>query len=358
LAIFFNDYFKPIKPVSEDHILTGSGASAIVGNLCKSIADKGDGVLLAAPYYVGFDFDLAAMNGVLPIAVPVTPKQYFTMDEIVSLERHYEQTTKAGIKIKAVILCNPHNPMGQCYPPEVIIAYAKFCEKHNLHFISDEIYALSVFPTEQKPNPEPFVSVLSIDWSKHSVNTARIHVVYGMSKDFNSNSFRIGVLVSQDNRNILMCVLSSLLFSTVSAPAGILWTNLLNNKEFLKEFVSENQRELRIAYEHALQWIKYHKLPYLPSNAGHFLLVDFRDVLKDMDKYGKIVPVTPEMTMFQREEVLVGVLIKHKVFIGSGATFHMSEGGWLRLTFSLERKVINLALRRIEDMLQWPHWPV
>lgn len=343
-------------PVTEDHIVTASGASAVLSGFFGSVADKGEAVLLAAPYYVGFDFDISVANGLLPIGFPVTPNEFFTLKETVALERHYHQTTRSGMKIRAVILCNPHNPMGQCYPPEVIIAYAKFCEKYNLHLLCDEIYALSVFPSKEKPNPVPFTSALSFDWSKHGVNPARIHVVYGMSKDFNSNSFRIGVLVSQHNRQLLLTMLGPLGFSMTSAPAGVLWSNILNDKGFLEEFIPLNQHELRIAYEHALEWINFHNIPYLPSNAGHFLLIDLRFVLKDIEKYKAIIPMKPEMTLFEREAAFMEVLIKNKVFLGAGQTFHCPEGGWMRLTFSVERNAFNIAVRRIENMLQWPHW--
>lgn len=357
LADFFNTHFKPHKTVTDQHILTGNGASPVLNAFFRCVADKGDGVLIAAPYYVGFDLDLTLNSGVLPIAVPVSQEQIFTMKEVECLERHLEQMKQSGVKIKAVILCNPHNPVGQCYPPEVIVAYAKFCEKHNLHFLSDEIYALSIFPTAENPKPEPFRSALSIDWEAHDVNPARVHVVYGMSKDFNSNSFRIGTLVSQHNSELVTCVLTMMMFSMVSAPAGVLWANVLTDQKFLEGFIAENQKALQVAYEYALEWIKFQKIPYIPSNAGHFLLIDFRPILTDIDKYGSIVPITSDMSMFEREDILIGSLVKHKVFIGSGATFHMPEGGWLRFTFSVERSIMNIALRRLEDMFNWPHFP-
>jgi len=350
-------YFKPFKPVTEDHLFTGGGASVVINSLIRVVSDKGDGVLLAAPYYIGFDIDLALHNETIPIPVPVSQERYFTMDEVALLERQFEQTEKAGIKIKAVILCNPHNPMGQCYPPEVLIAYAKFCEKYNLHLLGDEIYALSIFPTEEKPKPEPFVSLLSIDWAKHAVNPARIHVAYGMSKDFNANSFRIGALVSQSNPALVSTAMCSAAFSMVSAPAGILWSNVLNDHAFLEEFIKENQKQLAIAYAHTLKWIKFHKIPYIPSNAGHFLLIDLSSVVKDIDRFGKFIPITEEMTLFEREEALVEYFIKNKIFVAPGKTFHTPEGGWLRLTFSVKRDHMNVGLRRLEDALHWPHCP-
>lgn len=45
------------------------------------------------------------------------------------------------------------------------MAYMRLCEKHKIHFISDEVYALSVFINPDFPNANTFTSALSIDIS-------------------------------------------------------------------------------------------------------------------------------------------------------------------------------------------------
>ncbi|KAH7274796.1 hypothetical protein B0J15DRAFT_457011 [Fusarium solani] len=51
-------------------------------------------------------------------------------------------------------------------PPENLEEFASFCSKHKLHFISDEIYAKSVFDNPAMTNPTPFVSTLALDMHK------------------------------------------------------------------------------------------------------------------------------------------------------------------------------------------------
>lgn len=102
------------------------------------------------------------------------------MECVAKYEKALLQAQKEGVKVKAFLLCNPHNPLGKCYPADTLKALMGFCEKYNLHLISDEIYALSVFPTEGEQRT-PFTSVLSFD-PKGLLNPDRIHVLYGMSK--------------------------------------------------------------------------------------------------------------------------------------------------------------------------------
>jgi len=56
----------------------------------------------------------------------------------------------------------------------------KFCQKHQIHFISDEVYALSVFYSGD-PDAVPFTSVLSLDLSG-LIDPNLVHVMYGFSK--------------------------------------------------------------------------------------------------------------------------------------------------------------------------------
>jgi 1-aminocyclopropane-1-carboxylate synthase len=125
-------------------------------------------------------------------------------DDVTSLagvERHEEALLKAeqeGVKVKGLLLCSPHNPLGRCYSREVIEAYLVLCQKYKIHFIryvaiilqyepvsltasSDEVYAKAVFPTNDVPDPVPFTSVLSIEVEKF-IDPSLVHVLYGMSK--------------------------------------------------------------------------------------------------------------------------------------------------------------------------------
>ena len=55
-----------------------------------------------------------------------------------------------------------------------------FCQQHGIHLISDEIYGLCVFDTDD-PAAIPFTSVLSLD-PAGLIDPDYLHVFYGMSK--------------------------------------------------------------------------------------------------------------------------------------------------------------------------------
>lgn len=105
---------------------------------------------------------------------------------------------KSPQKIRALVLTNPHNPFGQCYPLDVLETCAQFCQDRDIHLISDEVYALSCFDNNNEINPKrpPFVSALHLDLCRLGVDRARVHVVWSTSKDFGSSGFRMVCLTA------------------------------------------------------------------------------------------------------------------------------------------------------------------
>ena len=65
-----------------------------------------------------------------------------------------------GFNVKAYIHCNPNNPLGDVYNEETNLKLMKICAKHQIHFISDEIYALTIHNSKKKDEFKRLVSTL------------------------------------------------------------------------------------------------------------------------------------------------------------------------------------------------------
>lgn len=104
----------------------------------------------------------------------------FSPDCIAALDAGFEAAKARGTRIKALIICNPHNPLGRCYPRETLIELLRLCASKGIHLISDEIYALSVYDRHDRP-AEKFTSIRSIDFTG-IIDPGQVHVLYGMSK--------------------------------------------------------------------------------------------------------------------------------------------------------------------------------
>ena len=97
----------------------------------------------------------------------------------------------ASCPIKALLLSNPHNPLGRFYSKEPLQECLLFCQRHNLHLVSDEVFALSEFGCSDLKGSRSFVSALSLDASSLGCDPDRIHVIWSMSKDLAATGVRL-----------------------------------------------------------------------------------------------------------------------------------------------------------------------
>lgn len=98
-------------------------------------------------------------------------------------------------RIKAVVLCNPHNPLSRCYPRQTLVECMEFCQERGLHLISDELYALTTL-NGVPDGAAPFASALSlteplVPEGAVKVDPSRVHVVWSASKLFGSSGLRV-----------------------------------------------------------------------------------------------------------------------------------------------------------------------
>lgn len=70
---------------------------------------------------------------------------------------------------------------GRCASRQLLEDLMRFCQKHNIHLLSDEIYGLSHRNETAVSDASPFHSVLSID-STVLIDPGLVHAIWGMSK--------------------------------------------------------------------------------------------------------------------------------------------------------------------------------
>lgn len=128
--------------------------------------------------------------------IAAQPPTYANWDNylVPSLQAVYDFSASRS-RIKAVLMCNPHNPLSRCYSKSALLEVMEFCQEHGLHLIVDEIYARLDLnePLEKAPK---FVSALSlteplVPEGAVKVDPSRVHVVWSASKLFGMSGFRI-----------------------------------------------------------------------------------------------------------------------------------------------------------------------
>ncbi|KAF2869632.1 aminotransferase GliI [Massariosphaeria phaeospora] len=325
LARLLNDQFNPANSVDPSHIVLAAGGSFALSALLGQICNPGDGVLIAAPYWPGLDICFTVHNEVTAVPVHVPLEDFFGAS---SIPRYEEALRSARVPVKAVFVCNPHNPLGQCYPKETLEVILDFCKHHNLHYISNEVYALSQHQIEvDVDGPPPFVSVLSLEPQSDIV-----HVLYSLSKDFGANGIRAGAVITVNDQIRLSCALSA--HSQVSTMATWIATKLILREENVHRVVNEGQKDLKHAYTTIERFLTQRKLTFIPATCGQFVFVKLLASGERKD-----------------ESNLSQVLSRNAVAVSSGASYHCNEAGWYRICYAVPRATLEEGLGRIEKSL-------
>lgn len=345
VARFLTKQLKPFRAIEPAHISMTNGCSAAIEHLSWAISDPGDAILLGQPYYGTFIPDLTCRFGAKLLPVPFDEVDPLGDDAVAKYEEVIADAQKKGLKVKGLVISHPHNPLGRCYSRSVLIGLMKLCQKYQVHFISDEIYALSTWPNtvDTNPPPVPFESALTID-TTGVIDPSLVHVLWGMSKDFGANGIRVGALISQANPSLHTALVAVGLYSSVSSISDHVTINLLEDDAFVESYMAENRKKLATQYERAVSWAKKNNITYAPGvNAAFFLWVDLGKAYK------------ARHTVEEKEDITALVmkeLLEKKVFLASGEAFGSERPGWFRIVFSHPDEYLDMGLERVVEALQ------
>ncbi|KAL4933944.1 pyridoxal phosphate-dependent transferase [Aspergillus undulatus] len=341
LATHMNTYFSPLTHITPEMVIKCNGCSAAGNMLAFALAEPGDAVLVSRPVYGRFELDYGVEAGVQVVYADTDPYEVFQTGCIAKYEEALEGAKRGGINVRALVLVNPHNPIGRCYPTETLIAILKFCQKHQIHLISDEIYALCVFDSGD-PDAVPFRSVLSLA-TPELIDLNLVHVLYGFSKDFASGGLHLGFIISH-NAELRRACSAMLRFHSPSGTAETVGTAILQDEKLVSRFIEKSRKDLASSYAIATTALDEAGIDYIKGgNAGFFIYVDLSPYLPPSS------PIISNDTLSsgrEREFVLAQRFLDNGLFLHPGEE-HCKELGWFRLVFSHEEEVLREGLARL-----------
>ncbi len=181
-------------------IICSNGAKQSVGFAILATVDKGDEVIIPAPYWVSYPEMTKLAEG-----TPVTIRTSFENNFRLTADQLEEAITE---KTKVLILCSPSNPTGSCYSNEDLEALADVLRKHpRIVVISDEIYEYIVFGDDH-------ISILNVAPDLKD----RVVVINGFSKGFAMTGWRLGYLAAHPD---IVKAVSKIQSQETSAPSSI-----------------------------------------------------------------------------------------------------------------------------------------
>ncbi|KAH8887250.1 PLP-dependent transferase [Thozetella sp. PMI_491] len=347
VASFVNRHFLPASPVSPDMILSTNGVSSLIDLLSFNVCDTGEGVMVITPTYMMFPHDLCAKTGVQLIKADLSDMEaQFSAagaDQlVVALKRAYEAARAQGIPVRALLICNPCNPMGRSYSRKSLVAVAQFCGQRAMHLLADEIYAMSSFDSGE--GLDTFTSVLSLeDDPESSIYKENKHSMYGASKDFGAGGLRLGFLITRNELLWKTCRRLAL-FTWVTCFSTALFTRLLEDVQRVDMFISVYQERLRKAHDFATRTLRKHGIPFFPANSGLFLLLNLSEWLSYFNDSN-----TNES---QEAKLCRYLAFKAGVFLNMGELSLSPISGCFRIVYATNPEVVELSVARLAVALK------
>uniref|UniRef100_A0AAR2JR54 Aminotransferase class I/classII large domain-containing protein n=1 Tax=Pygocentrus nattereri TaxID=42514 RepID=A0AAR2JR54_PYGNA len=319
VAKFLSEHCRSPVPLKAENMVVMNGCGSIFCAVAAVLCDPDDAILIPSPFYGVITEDVDLYSGVKLYCVP--------LDSEVLIKAHTYKMNELccvlqGVNVRAVILVNPHNPLGEIYTAEEMTSFLNFAKRHELHAIVDEVYMLSVFGEDFS-----FHSVLSLE---RIPDAQRTHVLWGLSKDFAMAGVRVGTVYSE-NRDLVQALDKLGNFHGVAGPLQRQVAQLLKDKEWLNEvFLPENRRRLKKAHQYVAAQLTKLGIPYLHRGAGFFIWADFSKYLKEQT--------------FVEELCLWRCFVKHRVLLSCSQAFSCSSPGWFRIVFTDQQRHLQLGL--------------
>ncbi|MEK9955006.1 MAG: pyridoxal phosphate-dependent aminotransferase [Pelagibacteraceae bacterium] len=155
-------------------ISVGTGGKQVLYNAFMATLNKGDEVIIPAPFWVSYP-DMVLLAGGKPKIIKCSEEEGFKLTP---------NKLKKAItsKTKWIILNSPSNPTGACYSKKEIEALAEVLKKHkNVYILSDDIYEHITFDNFK------FFTIAQIKELKDRTLTMN-----GVSKSYSMTGWRIG----------------------------------------------------------------------------------------------------------------------------------------------------------------------
>ena len=293
-----------------DIIVTPGGKLALYLAL-KSILDPGDEVLILAPYWVSYP-SIVKMNGGIPVAVPLSSNDNYTIDA----DQLQQYVTP---KTKAIIVNSPNNPSGRMITSAEVEAIVTVASEADLFVISDEIYEKLNFDGRQH------FSLASIPDIKDQTL-----IVNGMSKAYAMTGWRLGWLSGPP---IVMKVAA--VFNSQTATSSATFTMhaavaALEGPQGDIETMRQSYEERRDFIVNSLNAIDN---IYCPTIEGAFYA------------FPKVVETDKTST-----EIANIILEKAQVVGVPGSAFGITDNQHIRFSFATDRNLLEKAVQRIGDI--------
>jgi len=306
-----------------NEVIVGVGGKQTIFNLCLAVLNRGDEVIVPAPYWVSYA-DIALVAEAVPVIVECGIEQGFKITP-------QQLETAITPKTKIFMINSPSNPTGAVYELEELKALGEVLLKYpHVLVATDDMYE------HVNLTGEKFYNILNATPALKD----RCIVLNGVSKAYSMTGWRIGYAAGPADIINAMGILQS---QSTSNPTSISQVAAQAALEGPQECITPMVTAFKARHQYVVD--RFNQMPGLSclmAGGAFYAFPDARVAIKKLFDENKI----SQQTDMAFAEYL---LEQFNVAVVPGSAF--GAEGYFRISFATSMENLELALNRIEKAL-------
>ena len=305
-----------------DQITVGAGCKHVIYNLMMATLNKGDEVIIPAPYWVSYP-DIVLLAGANPIVIECSEDQGFKLSAK-DLEAKITNNTKW------LILNSPSNPTGACYSEQEIKNLSQVLKRNpHVNILSDDIYEHITYDNFK------FFTIAQIPEIKNKVITMN-----GVSKSYAMTGWRIGYAAGEKDIIKAIAKIQSQSTTNPSSISQAAAVEALNGKQDFIPVRAKAFQERRDFVVNSLNAIE--GISCLKPQGAFYVFPNCKGLIGKKDKSGKKITNDTEFVQ--------SLLENNDVAVVQGSAFGLE--GFFRISYATSMEKLEIAMKRIKSFCE------
>ena len=298
-----------------DQITVGTGGKQVLYNAFMATVNKGDEVIIPAPYWVSYP-DIILLAGGKPKIVKCDEKDNFKLTPK-KLEKAISKKTKW------IILNSPSNPTGSAYTRKEIEGLSKILLKYKkIYILSDDIYEHIIYDNFH------FFTIAEIKALKDRTLTMN-----GVSKSYSMTGWRIGYAAGP--REIIKAM-AKIQSQSTSNPTSISQAAAVEALNGTQDFIQERANSFKERRDFVVERLNnMNGISCLKPEGAFYVFPSCKQLL------GKKTKLKTDKDFVEK------LLEKSEVAVVQGSAFGLD--GYFRISYATSMENLKKAMDRIKS---------
>jgi len=298
-----------------DQITVGTGGKQVLYNAFMATVNKGDEVIIPAPYWVSYP-DIILLAGGKPKIVKCDEKDDFKLTPK-KLEKAISKKTKW------IILNSPSNPTGSAYTKKEIEELSKVLTKYKkIYILSDDIYEHIIYDNFK------FFTIAQIKALKDRTLTMN-----GVSKSYSMTGWRIGYAAGPKE---IIKAIAKIQSQSTSNPTSISQAAAVEALNGAQDFIQERANSFRERRDFVVNSLNdINGISCLRPEGAFYVFPSCKKLL------GKKTKLKNDKDFVEK------LLEKSEVAVVQGSAFGLD--GYFRISYATSMENLKKAMERIRS---------